>query len=65
MDPELRMSKKESEDIDYATNGNGAHMPTLQQVRTEGSITITPEMFERMYLSPENKVSGDLRRTLG
>lgn len=41
----------------------GSDMPTLQQVRTEGSITITPEMFERMYLSPENRVAGDLRKT--
>lgn len=64
MDPELRMHK--SEDTDFANgNSNGASMPTLQQVRTAGSVTITPEMFERMYLSPENKVSGDLRRTLG
>lgn len=65
MDPELRMHK--SEDADFA-NGNDispASMPTLQQVRTAGSVTITPEMFERMYLAPENKVSGDLRRIVG
>ncbi|KAK4499808.1 hypothetical protein PRZ48_007994 [Zasmidium cellare] len=68
MDPELRMHK--SHDTDFAngneTNGNNSPMmPTLQQVRTAGSVTITPEMFERMYLSPENKVSGDMRRILG
>lgn len=52
---------------DYADKeGNGSsQMPSLQQVRTEGSITITPEMFERMYLGPQNQVKGDLRRTLG
>lgn len=73
MDPELRMHKSKEEDFangngngNYASGANGiASMPSLQQVQTAGSITITPEMFERMYLAPENKVSGDLRRTLG
>lgn len=52
--------------VDYADKeSSGTSMPTLQQVRTEGSITITPEMFERMYLAPQNKVAGDLRKTLG
>jgi hypothetical protein len=58
------MASHENKDYQNGyTNGNS--MPSLQQVKTEGSITITPEMFERMYLAPENKVSGDLRRTLG
>ncbi|CAK4015529.1 related to GPR1 and Fun34p [Lecanosticta acicola] len=54
-------------DYDYATkgaSGNGDNT-YLQKVRTEGSITITPEMFERMYLGPQTKVSGDLRKVLG
>jgi hypothetical protein len=29
------------------------------------SITISPELFEKLYLSPENKVKGDLRKTFG
>lgn len=54
-----------SEDSYYTNghaNGNGA---PLRQVPTEGSITLTPEMFERLYLSPQNRVHGDLRQTLG
>lgn len=62
MDPELRMHKSEDADFANGNSSNGNGMPTLEQVRTAGSITITPEMFERMYLAPENKVSGDLRR---
>ncbi|KAF7191000.1 Protein alcS [Pseudocercospora fuligena] len=64
----MSVSKEKSEDIDYTANGHdhaANMMPTLEQVQTQGSITITPEMFERMYLAPQNKVSGDLRRTLG
>lgn len=51
-------------DHDFA-NGNGTNgMSDLKQVRTEGSIVLTPEMFERMYLSPQNKVDGGLRKVL-
>ena len=38
---------------------------TLQRIRTAGSISISPELFEKLYLSPENKVSGELRKTFG
>ena len=37
----------------------------LQRVRTAGSISIPPELFEKLYLSPENRVKGDLRKTFG
>jgi hypothetical protein len=36
---------------------------TLRRLRTAGSITITPELFEKLYLSPQNQVKGELRRT--
>ncbi|KAK6222649.1 hypothetical protein LQW54_000830 [Pestalotiopsis sp. IQ-011] len=35
----------------------------LQKMRTGGSIAITPELFEKLYLQPQNRVHGDLRRT--
>lgn len=28
-------------------------------------ISISPELFEKLYLSPENAVKGDLRKTFG
>ncbi|KAG4437179.1 hypothetical protein IFR05_007335 [Cadophora sp. M221] len=58
------------------TNGNGAnsyHMndtnmdndTALKRIRTAGSISISPELFEKIYLSPQNQVKGDLRKTFG
>lgn len=35
-------------------------MPALEATK---SITMSNEMFEKLYLDPPNKVSGDLRRT--
>lgn len=37
----------------------------LHHVRTAGTISISPELFEQMYLSPENRVKGELRKTFG
>ena len=37
----------------------------LNRIRTAGSISISPELFEKIYLSPQNKVAGDLRKTFG
>ncbi|KAJ4291634.1 hypothetical protein N0V90_009529 [Kalmusia sp. IMI 367209] len=36
----------------------------LKKIQTAGSISITPELFEKLYLSPQTKVHGDLRRTV-
>ncbi|KAI9704747.1 MAG: hypothetical protein M1836_006527 [Candelina mexicana] len=38
---------------------------TLDKIKTSGSITISPELFEKMYLSPQTPVKGDLRKTFG
>ncbi|KAF1998794.1 GPR1/FUN34/YaaH-class plasma membrane protein [Amniculicola lignicola CBS 123094] len=40
-------------------------MAALRKIRTAGSVSISPELFEKLYLEPKHKVSGDLRRTLG
>ncbi|KAK0507876.1 hypothetical protein JMJ35_009765 [Cladonia borealis] len=44
---------------------NNAKDDALERIRTAGSISIPPELFEKLYLSPENRVSGDLRKTFG
>ena len=44
---------------------NDSQGDALQRVRTAGSISIPPELFEKLYLSPENRVTGDLRKTFG
>lgn len=47
-------------------NGKGyANSDQLERIRTAGSISIPPELFERLYLSPQNVVKGDLRKTFG
>lgn len=43
------------EDKDYA----------LEKIRTAGSISISPELFEKIYLSPQNRVHGEIRKTFG
>lgn len=47
--------------MDHNTDSDTA----LQRIRTAGSISISPELFEKLYLSPQNRVSGDLRKTFG
>ncbi|KAI9714672.1 MAG: hypothetical protein M1812_006337 [Candelaria pacifica] len=37
----------------------------LHKIKTSGSITISPELFEKMYLTPQTQVKGDLRKTFG
>jgi hypothetical protein len=42
---------------------NMEHGDALRRIRTAGSISISPELFEKIYLSPQNAVKGDLRKT--
>ena len=37
----------------------------LSRMETAGSVVMTKELFEKLYLSPQTKVSGDLRKTFG
>ena len=37
----------------------------LRRIRTAGSISMTPELFEKIYLSPKNQVSNNIRSTVG
>jgi hypothetical protein len=38
---------------------------TLQREITAQSVNISMEMFEKLYLSPQNRVKGQLRKTFG
>ncbi|KAF2636761.1 GPR1/FUN34/YaaH-class plasma membrane protein-like protein [Massarina eburnea CBS 473.64] len=51
----------------YHQHLDGSHDSdlALKKIQTAGSISITPELFEKLYLSPQNNVKGDLRRTFG
>lgn len=37
----------------------------LNRIRTTGSLSISPELFEKIYLQPQNRVAGELRKTFG
>lgn len=38
---------------------------TLQEARTTGAVSISAELFEKLYLAPKTDVSGHLRKTFG
>lgn len=53
---------------DYGNEHLNSNMDTneaLNRIKTAGSISISPELFEKIYLSPQNQVKGDLRKTFG
>ena len=52
--------------------GNHQHLDSdhdsgaaLNRIRTAGSISSSPELFEKIYLSPKNQIAGQLRTTFG
>ncbi|TAQ86418.1 hypothetical protein B7494_g5260 [Chlorociboria aeruginascens] len=64
--------EKDFEHSGNGLNGNRGHLDdnldydsALKRIRTAGSISISPELFEKIYLSPQNAVKGDLRKTFG
>ncbi|KAJ4160241.1 hypothetical protein NW754_003366 [Fusarium falciforme] len=49
-------------------NGNdleGGQLNAIESVRSAANITMSSELFEKLYLSPPNAVKGDLRNTFG
>ncbi|KAK3723410.1 hypothetical protein LTR37_001662 [Vermiconidia calcicola] len=42
-----------------------SHPEALDRIRTADTISMSPELFEKLYLSPPNKVKGELRSTFG
>ena len=55
-------------EVGQAADPDAEHTAALNQIRTASSVTISPELFEKLYLSPinrQNVVRADLRKTLG
>lgn len=46
-------------------NAEAERSAALNRLRSAASVSIDPELFEKLYLSPPNKVRGDLRKTFG
>lgn len=63
-----RTSKPEIQEAEYdsTTNDNGnQYDDVLHRARTAGAVSISAELFEKLYLSPKTPVKGDLRATFG
>ncbi|KAL8726169.1 MAG: hypothetical protein Q9166_006886 [cf. Caloplaca sp. 2 TL-2023] len=63
-------TRLEKDVLNHGVNGNTTGVDndsgdTLTRMRTAGSVNISSELFEKLYLSPENRVKGDLRKTFG
>ncbi|KAF3914157.1 hypothetical protein AA313_de0209510 [Arthrobotrys entomopaga] len=48
-----------------SSQNNESSKDRLDRIRTGATIPISAEMFEKLYLTPENRVHGDLRKTFG
>ncbi|KAH7346730.1 hypothetical protein BKA65DRAFT_551627 [Rhexocercosporidium sp. MPI-PUGE-AT-0058] len=46
-------------------NSSSSGYPNGADLNRMESLSISPELFEKLYLSPENNVHGDLRNTFG
>lgn len=49
----------------HATDASAEKAAALNTIQNANSLTISPELFEKLYLSPQNAVRGDLRQTFG
>jgi hypothetical protein len=49
--------------VPYQINGDHSSEEALRKIRTANTVAISPELFEKIYLSPQSKVKGDLRST--
>lgn len=55
-------SKPDIDEIyDHVDDGGN----NLNKFKSEGAVSISAELFEKLYLSPKNAVEGELRKTFG
>jgi uncharacterized protein len=62
-------------DTGRASDGNGKSTyqmeehadseAALRRVETAGNLSISPELFEKLYMGPKNEVTNNLRTTFG
>ncbi|KAJ8098073.1 GPR1/FUN34/yaaH family-domain-containing protein [Lipomyces tetrasporus] len=64
---ERTINKPDDFDVEAARNKEDLSLTSreeaLDRMRTAQSITMSPELFEKLYLSPERAVKGSLRQT--
>lgn len=65
--PEIQPASKpeinESEYASFNTSNELGH--AIYQARTNGGVSISAELFEKLYLGPKTAVKGELRATFG
>ena len=61
----LEINMSEFKEDDGGLRREETHESVLERVRSAGLLTISPEMFEKLYLNPKTTVKGDLRSTFG
>ncbi|KAI4204860.1 MAG: hypothetical protein LQ350_000926 [Teloschistes chrysophthalmus] len=49
----------------YRLKADASSDEALKHIRTANTISISPELFEKLYLSPQTPVKGNLRNTFG
>lgn len=49
--------------INSHTKENGGYNNDIHRTNTVQTINMSPEIFEKLYLQPQNRIHGDLRRT--
>lgn len=57
-----------SNGVNGAYNGTGPEddaLASMNRLRSAQSVSMSPEMFEKLYLSPPSNVKGQLRKTFG
>lgn len=64
MSPNSIAKERTSDDIMHHEDQESRDT-ALERVRTAGTISMSPELFEKLYLQPQTPVSGDLRKTFG
>ncbi|RMJ24964.1 hypothetical protein PHISP_04162 [Aspergillus sp. HF37] len=66
MDSEANMINRHYSDDDVRRLGpEETKSSALHKMRTAGSVSISPELFEKLYLNPKTPATGDLRRMIG
>lgn len=62
------MASTEHTELNQKNHGydpEAGRMEALKQFRSAASVSMSPELFEKLYLSPQTVVKGELRNTFG
>ncbi|KKA25567.1 Transcriptional activator of ethanol catabolism AlcS [Rasamsonia emersonii CBS 393.64] len=58
-------SNSNSNGTRYDLKAEESREDAIRKIKTAGSLSISPELFEKIYLSPKSRVHGDLRSIVG